>query len=80
MLRKHAQFTPDPVLVKNRKKHTFKLVDWWDSCMAGRRVMVGCCSVSRPDPPAAARPRAHGSYRAEGTQAANRGVRRAQPP
>ena len=30
MLRKHAQFTPDPVLVKNRKKHTFKLVDWWD--------------------------------------------------
>ena len=31
MLKKHAQFTPDPVLVKNRKKHTFKLVDWWDT-------------------------------------------------
>ena len=29
-------------------------VDWSDSCMAGRRVMVGCCSVSRPDPRAAA--------------------------
>lgn len=31
MLKKHAQFTPDPVLVKNRKKHPFKLVDWWDT-------------------------------------------------
>ena len=31
MLKKHAQFTPDRVLVKNRKKHTFKLVDWWDT-------------------------------------------------
>ena len=31
MLKKHAQFTPDPVLVKNCKKHTFKLVDWWDT-------------------------------------------------
>ena len=31
MLRKHAQFTPDPVIVKNRQKHTFKLVDWWDT-------------------------------------------------
>ena len=31
MLKKHAQFTPDPVLVKNRKKPTFKLVDWWDT-------------------------------------------------
>ena len=31
MLRKHAQFTPDPTLVVNRKKHKFELVEWWDT-------------------------------------------------
>jgi len=31
MLKKHAQFTPDPVLVKKRKKHTFELAEWWDT-------------------------------------------------
>ena len=30
MLRKHAQFTPDPILEKKRKeKPTFELVEWW---------------------------------------------------
>ena len=32
MLRKHAQFTPDPILEKKRKeKPTFELVEWWDT-------------------------------------------------
>ena len=41
-------------LLKKGMRLVWELVDWLDSCMAGRRVMVGCCSVSRPASPRAA--------------------------
>ena len=40
--------------LKKAMRLVWELVDWWDSCMAGRRVMVCCCSVSRAASPRAA--------------------------